>query len=478
MDNKLLDPSNDVEFNLETRPNPKKNMKKALSLVTVLALAISASAQTNQAWLVSDSKLLLDGGTFEIVLTPNTGVEDRAVTIRINPDDKTITYNKLSSSAKLPGLPVTIDLSNQSEKQALVALLEVYKENAAGQALAHLMGNDGSVHSMIADARHRAAFKTAVDQYSGALGQCVGFSEFYDSRPDQPLCFTFRGRFDLVDLVLPEPAALLWTINHQGDFLQLRTAALKKKQEIELAAQQAAEAKHQAELAAIKAAEDEREKAHQEELRKLGQKAEVAKQEAVGAEREQQRNQELAQAKQARAKEYLRTFSGFMLAGKIGNLTKEINTLYREETEYLRKNKEVLDQTMKNSTDLTLPGYARDFSSSQLSDMAVQQGVLAARHKESDKLKVMRGDLDKLLDKFKNTCGVSYKEAWDNGGKDIIKNAMAIRRSIFPTLFILMAGILIYRAAQQDKRGMAPKWYLMSKPLAQKLKNVFARKTK
>jgi len=25
---------------------------------------------------------------------------------------------------------------------------------------------------------------------------------------------------------------------------------------------------------------------------------------------------------------------------------------------------------------------------------------------------------------------------------------------------------------------MAPKWYLMSKPLAQKLKNVFARKTK
>jgi hypothetical protein len=405
----------------------KKHLK-ILLFVASLSVAISASAQSEQTWSVSDSKLLPDGVAFEIVLIPNSGAENRAVTIRINPDDKTIAYNKLSASDKLPGLPVTIDLSNQTEKQSLVSLLEAYKKYAAGQDLAHLMGNDGSVHSMIADAGHRAAFKTAAEQYNGALGQCVEFSEFYDLRPDQPLCFTFRGRFDLLDLVLPEPAALLWTINHQDDFLQLRSAALKKKQEIELAAQQA-------ELAKIKAVEDEREKAHQEELRKLGQKAEVAKQRAVGAEREQQRGQELLQAKKAKVIEYLGTSSGLRLAVKIEILSEKTDSLRAEENaERASLRKTVLDDATLNHK----------------SWYEFNRGMEAVNG-DSSELMEMEQRLGSLLRKFQNDCGSSYGEAWELGGEAIIKHEITkqkITHRIALLVCVLVAGIFIYRAAK------------------------------
>lgn len=453
----------------------KKHLKTLLFAAS-LVVAISASAQTEQAWSVSDSKLLPSKGAFEIVLTPNTDSKNRAVTIRINADENTITYNKSAGGVSpYPGLPLIIDLSNQSEKQSLLTLLKAYKEYAAIN-YEYIVCDRKSLNANndidVAEARQAVAkayqslqkageaFKNFRSQYQGALGQCEACPDDYREKPDEPLYFTFQNK----ELVLPEPTALLYTINHQAEFLQLKLAALKKKQEIELAAQQAAEAKHQAELAAAKAAEAERQKEleqkHQEELRALGYKGDLAKIQASGAEREQQRDQELQQAKQARAKEYLRTVSGFLLAGKIGNLVHEIKKLNAEES----AERAGLRQTVLDDATLNKKSWSE-----------FNRGMDAVNG-DSGELMEMRADLRKLLVKFNNGCGLSYDEAWANGGESTIKTAMAIRKLVPPVIFVLVVGIFIYRAAQKDKRGMAPKWYLMGKSFIQNIKAILKEK--
>ena len=405
MDNKLLNSSTGIEFKLAMPLCHQIDMKKTLSLITALIVAVSASVQSEQPWLVSDSKLLPSGGLFEIVLAPNNGNENRAVTIRINPDEKTIAYNKLNDRSKLPGLPVTIDLSNQSERNALVALLEAYKQHAVGQELARLMGNDGSVHLTIANSRHRAAFKTATGQYGGALGQCVGFSEFYDSKPDQPLCFSLQGKFDQVDLVLPEPAALLWTINHQDELLQLRSAALKKKQGFELAAQQATEAKRQADLATAKAVEDERAKA--EAAKRQEQLAEQEKQQQIQAIKNAQ-----IEAKHNKALAFLETSEGKKMAEEINLLGKAIPELDKKER--LADCGDLLDQQktyFKQMNDLHLDDYERREAGRKYAASLIDVADARAKHTPSDKLKRMQNQFDLITTQFEKKSGMPYGDA-------------------------------------------------------------------
>ena len=343
---------------------------KASIFFASMIIAISMSAQTNQTWSIKISKLIHDNDSLEVALTSTTG--KRTVTVQVNSDERTITYDKNESG--LPGLPLTIDLSNQHEKQSLISLLESYEKNAAGQSLYFIYSSDA----------HSESFKEAIKQYQGVLGNCSwilthSYNGDAGSGPDQPLYFISDNN---KELVLPEPTALLYAINHHPDFLQLRTAAVKKKAETEIATQQAEELKKQKEQEDQETEKKQVEAAEQREL-----------------------------AKKTKTLAFMDSDEGQALLKKIRSQWTVKNDQYKKEAADIIELQKTLNQLVKDVTDFSLPANVREAANQEVSDKHLQLEVAKNQFKPSDKLNKMTTDLKASFDEFESKAGVSYDDA-------------------------------------------------------------------
>jgi hypothetical protein len=342
---------------------------------------------------ILESKLDSDEGAFHVTLNlvlngkplikalnpdddaPDYGYED--IVIDLNADGKTITY----LAKKRKGLevlkPLTIDLSNKQEIEALSTLIMAYKSHVMGRPTGGFERDEGGIEVKPLDNVHSQAFTSAYQAYHGIFGECIGATEDYGSLKGLP-DLKFRSSDDgNKEFGLPEPITLLYIIKNQTEFWQMREQAVTKNRALELAAKQQAEAEAQ-------------------------QKAEELRQ---------------AQEQQARIEQtnkvalvYLSSPDGQNLANQIQNQYKNFVAKRNKEKAYITAFQDEITGLEKALADPANSHSDIVSINQQIRQAVSDESLVDSQYKESPELKQMREKLNALLDQFQNKAGLSYDD--------------------------------------------------------------------
>jgi hypothetical protein len=404
---------------------------------------------------------------------PDHGYQD--IVINLNADGKTITYSAKKRVGLQQLQLLTIDSSNKQEIEALTTLLTAYKDHVVGQPCGNFARDDGGTEMKPLNGVQNQALSAACQAYHGAFGECVGLTGDYGSTRQLPdLRFHSSQGTDLglpeplTLLYIVKHQSEFWQMQEQA-IADKHTAEAAAQQQAEAAAKAEIENAKAAAAARVKAAGEQ----SAAEIAKLNQQKELDKIAEEEAAQKVALQQKVLQAKSEKISAFLATKEGTLLKKEIQAKTQEINEKKEKETAYLRdlsakvmalKNKLSATKTIRFYTvqDVTSEGarvttsdgndyfiygltgvYSDRFYSSPLNvkkapdfayttvigatrtipgfkvaeeqaaftSAAQEQKEAETNYHESPELVRMRQELEEMLKKFEQGCGVSYDEA-------------------------------------------------------------------
>jgi len=407
-------------------------------LLLLAALSTSVFAQPDggqDLWKFGKEKLAKGNQKFSIALSKvKISDEDRVPgdgrcnSILITVDVKDLRLEYAPQGGNSPKIQIKIDDVDDLKK--LKDLLVTFEEKMAS------VKNKEAASQSISDDE----YDPKLPAYSGSLGNFNvsydfgskgGRKDFHADPYGGTIMLTSADGENSKFISIDEPTALLFTIDSLSEIVGRMKQAITSEADAKLATQQA-------EVAAVKAAGDEKEKA--------------------------------TKYTQDKVQAYLATSSGIKLAGDIYSLHKQITALNYEEKKYLLYAEKEMRQIM--NTPGSDPSYAVN-----------QYTFLLTNHKDSDELSAMRADLRKLLDQFQSECGMSYDDAWANGGQEPILQYAKKQKIIdlaakgAGALIVLGIGaVYVRRLIALDKKGMAPQWYQILKNFSVQYAGCFKEK--